>query len=183
LEDLVCKTILKDIIYDLKYGDVMIIDNIRNYKDYCKKGSLLEKGMEFLANRASTSLQDGRVEIDGDKCFALVQSYTTARSSEKRWECHKKYVDIQYVVSGSESIEYAPIHKLLVEDDKTPNSDVIFFKPATGTNLILEPGDFAVFFPQDGHKPGVVYDNVQQVKKIVVKVKCQSLLLEPVSFL
>jgi biofilm protein TabA len=150
----------------------MIADNIRNYRDYCVKGSNLEKGFEFLLNKASENLPDGRVEIDGDKCFALVQSYTTAKPELKRWETHNVYLDIQYVITGREIAGYVPKNELDVEEDQTPKADVIFYKQAhKGMDVVLGPGDFAVFYPQDGHKPGVICGKPEQMKKIVVKVK------------
>ena len=149
----------------------MIADNLENFKVYCAKDSLLEKGFEFLLKKASEGLPNGRMEIEGDQCFAMVSSYTTAKPEDKRWESHNAYIDIQYVVKGNEVVGFLPKGMLKVQEDKTPAADVIFYEQAKGMDIVLKAGDFAVFFPQDGHKPGVIHEKPEQVKKIVVKVK------------
>ncbi len=149
----------------------MIVDNIRNFKDYCVNGSLLNKGFQFLIKNGSSDLPDGRINIEGDECFALVQSYVTSKPEEKRWEAHNTYIDIQYIVKGSEIIGYNPRKDMVVEEDQTPKADMIFFKQCKGTDILMNANNFAVFFPQDGHKPCLIYDKPEQVKKIVVKVK------------
>lgn len=149
----------------------MIADNIENYETYCKSGSLLEKGFKFLTEKFSVDMEDGKYEIDGEKCFALVQSYDTVSSDEKRWEAHLEYLDIQYVEEGEEFIEYLPTVDLDEEENLTPDSDLIFFKKKDCTaKFVMKHGDFAIFYPQDGHKPGVTYNNVSKIKKVVVKV-------------
>src|SRR3989339_928346 len=120
----------------------MVKDTLANFKLYCTPNSLLFKGFDYLQNQYSPTLKDGRYEIEGDHCFALVQSYDTVPSAEKRYESHKLYLDIQYVVSGTEIIEYAPITDLSVEEDRTPGADLIFFKPFKGADLVLKAGEF-----------------------------------------
>lgn len=149
----------------------MIVDSLANYKDYCVKGSLLEKGFEFLRDKASADLPDGRIEIQGDRLFALIQSYATVPASEKKWEAHNLYADIQYVVKGREIAGYLPRAALKVVDDQTPKADVIFYAPAAGVDIPLEAGSFCLFYPQDGHKPGCRLGEAVAVKKIVVKVR------------
>ncbi|MBL8028968.1 MAG: YhcH/YjgK/YiaL family protein [Fibrobacteres bacterium] len=151
----------------------MVKDTLKNYKDYCVPGSLLEKGFKYLQEKASPDLADGKYEIEGSDCFALVQSYTTVPSNEKKWESHKLYLDIQYIVAGSEICAYIPADELKVADDQTPKADLVFYHDAQGTDLKLNAGEFALLYPQDGHKPGVILNSAGPVKKIVVKVKCR----------
>ena len=49
------------------------------------------------------------------------------------------------------------------------DKDIVFFSGET-TPLILEPGMFAFFFPQDIHRPCMQLDGPEKVKKVVVKV-------------
>ena len=148
----------------------MIKDTLSNWHDYCAKGSLLSKGFEFLSNKYSPDMKEGRVGIDGDRVFALLQGYTSAPSAEKRFESHRKYIDIQYVARGKEIVEYLPVQGLTVTEDQTPKADVIFYQDARGSDIVLNGGEFAVFFPQDGHKPGVICIRPQPITKVVVKV-------------
>jgi YhcH/YjgK/YiaL family protein len=148
----------------------MIKDTLANYPDYCADGSLLAKGFEFIRTGYSPDMKPGRVEIDGDRVFALVQGYTSAPSKDKRFESHRLYIDIQYVARGREIAEYLPATELAVAEDQTPKADVIYYHDAEGTDIVLNEGEFAVFFPQDGHKPGVICGTPREIKKVVVKV-------------
>ena len=69
-------------------------------------------------------------------------------------ESHKKYCDLQYIVEGTEKIYWASLRKLTVEDDRTPEADIIFYKsgPEQGYTL-LEAGMFGFYAPEDGHMP------------------------------
>jgi hypothetical protein len=69
----------------------------------------IQKGLKFLAETDIAALPAGRVDIEGDTIFALIQDYDTAPKAEKRPESHARYIDIQYVFSGREIIGYAPI--------------------------------------------------------------------------
>jgi YhcH/YjgK/YiaL family protein len=151
----------------------MVKDSLLNYKDYCSTGSLLEKGFKFLLEKASPDLADGKYEIAGTDCFALVQSYTTIPALDKKSESHKLYIDIQFMVAGREICGYIPASELKIADDQTPKADLVFYHEASGTDIMLKTGEFGIFYPQDGHKPGVILNSASPVKKIVVKVKCR----------
>lgn len=85
----------------------------------------------------------------------------------------KKYIDIQYIVSGTEEMEVCDISFSDPLTDYNKDQDVQFFVPEKKTtHLTLRAGDYAIFFPHDVHKPGISPDDEKNfVKKIVVKVK------------
>ena len=114
------------------------------------------------------SLPVGRYEIDGDTVFALVQEYDTRLPEECRWEAHYTYTDIQYVVEGSEKMGWKTLDGVVKAED-CPEDDVYFFE-SDGDHFVLHTGQFAVFTPQDAHRPGVAVDGTAPIKKIVVKV-------------
>lgn len=116
-------------------------------------------------------LADGRYKIQGDLVFALVQSYETVSATEKKFESHRAYADIQYVASGAEIIYYEPVGDLQPVTAYDAEKDFrLYVEPATSLALLMKPGSFAVFFPQDGHKPGCIDEAVTRMKKVVVKV-------------
>ena len=86
-------------------------------------------------------------------------------------ESHKKYCDLQYIVEGTEKIYWASLRKLTVEDDRTPEADIIFYKsgPEQGYTL-LEAGMFGFYAPEDGHMPCIVVTEPQPATKIVFKI-------------
>lgn len=131
---------------------------------------LLGKGLEFLAKTDLAALPVGRVDIDGDKLFALVQEYETGDKATKKPESHAKYSDIQVVVTGEEVIGYAPLAGETPTENLFDTKDVAFYAaPANETELVLTAGSFAVFFPTDIHRPCVSRRAATKVRKIVVK--------------
>ena len=130
-----------------------------------------EAAFEFLEGQTEICLGSGRVEIDGDRLFALVQAYAPGPIAEGRFETHQRYADIQYVIKGREMIGSAPAGELEVEAPYDQEKDVEFHTlPEAFSQLALSDGCFAVLYPEDAHMPGRRLDCDDQVCKIVVKV-------------
>jgi len=148
----------------------MIADNLSNWRRY-EGLAHLKPAFEFLEGQTEVCLGSGRVEIDGDRLFALVQAYTPGPAAEGRFETHRRYADIQFVAKGREMIGCAPADQLEVESPYDPEKDVAFYAlPKAFSKLALDDGCFAVFYPEDAHMPGRRLDSDDQVCKIVVKV-------------
>ena len=150
----------------------MIQDYLENADSYRSLGASMQKAFDFLESGGSKGLTDGRHDIDGDEVFALVQSYETQPAEEKRFEAHRRYIDLQYVAIGSEAIVWAPMSRLKGWDDYSEESDSLLCSDGDGVHLTLDEGSFAVLFPQDAHKPGCVWNHPGIVKKVVVKIRC-----------
>lgn len=115
---------------------------------------------------------DGRHPIDGDAVFALVSSYDTGPATEKRFEAHRRHLDLQYVVSGVERILHAPLDGLEVSEPYSDANDIVFFAdPRASSSLLVPAGGLAVFHPDDAHKPGCMAGGRDAVRKVVVKVR------------
>jgi YhcH/YjgK/YiaL family protein len=118
------------------------------------------------------SLADGRHDVDGDEVFALVSTYPTGPATEKRFETHRVYLDLQYVAAGAERILHAPAEGLAVEVPYDEAKDIAFHaEPKASSSLLLRAGDLAVFHPADAHKPGCMAGGRDEVRKVVVKVR------------
>ncbi|MBK1715195.1 YhcH/YjgK/YiaL family protein [Rubrivivax gelatinosus] len=130
------------------------------------------RGLRFLAGTDVTALPPGRIDLDGDRLFALVQDYDTEPKTQRRAESHARYIDIQYVATGLELIGYAPLtHAGAVEEDLLAERDVQFFASVRDeADVLLGPGSYAVFHPTDVHRPGCCDDRSRKVRKVVVKV-------------
>jgi len=149
----------------------MIIDQIENWRDYVCLHPGLEAGFRFIAETFGEPMEDGRYELSGGG-YANVESYRSAPAEERKFEAHRKYVDIQVVVSGEEIIEWSPLSALDVEEDYQEERDAGFYRGVAGvTPVRLGPGRFAVFFPGDGHKPGCCVGEPVDVRKIVAKIR------------
>jgi biofilm protein TabA len=132
----------------------------------------LQKALTFLRTRNLPGLPDGRVEIDGDRVFALVQRYETMITDAPKFEYHRKYIDVQFLVSGEEVIGWAPVARMTVTNAYDAAKDVCFGTMAMGkwTPVHLQAGQLAVLWPEDGHAPKLSGSESSPVMKIVVKV-------------
>lgn len=147
----------------------MIVDQLVHCDIYKSLSKNFNKAFEFLINENINKLETGKHFIEGDEVFVIVSEYKTKLLSEARWEAHKKYADIQMLISGEELIGYAPADEAKITQEYNREKDIMFLD-LTGEYINLTPGRFAVFFPHDAHQPGITANSPQQVKKIVVKV-------------
>ena len=145
----------------------MIYDDICNIREY----NIPDVVVKFIEN-LSLTISDGRYKIT-DKIYANVESYQRKSVMEATLESHRKYIDIQLLLSGSERIYYINIDGLVPIQQYDYVKDIIFYKkPKTELNsLILNGRNFAVFYPQDAHAPQITTLALQNnVKKVVVKI-------------
>lgn len=148
----------------------MVSDRLDNAALYHALADGLAAGFRWLA-AFDPATPDGRHEIEGERVYALVQRYDTAPAAGKRFEAHRRHLDLQFVAAGRERILHHPAAGLEVETPYDAASDVLFFRdPPASTSLLLGAGDFAVLFPGDAHKPGCMAGGREPVTKVVVKV-------------
>jgi biofilm protein TabA len=149
----------------------MIFDLLANRTLYRPISDRLALGLDWLA-RFSPATPDSRIEIDGDRVFAMVQSYTTAPAAERRFETHRDHIDIQYIFQGTELMLCAPVKTLQVAVPYDAAKDAVFYAdPVASTAIHCEPGSFTVFFTHDGHKGGCAFGSPSAVRKVVIKVR------------
>lgn len=151
----------------------MILDKHDNMKMYKGLSARLDKALELLESGELESRQDGRYEFEGDELYCLVLHYPTKPLDEGRLETHRKYIDVQYMVSGAELMGYTPLSdKLEVAEEYDPEKDFIFYEAPEEMSIIdLRERMFAVLFPDDAHMPGRHMDTPEDVFKIVFKVR------------
>jgi len=149
----------------------MIYDLLDNTKLYFSKNSPLFRALTFVRN-FDASQQDGRYEIDGDNIYALVLTYQTGPAGEGPFEAHKEYIDVQALIEGNELADMTQEQNLQITKPYSPSSDDMLFEaPEHYSSLVIKPGSFVVFYPQDIHRPGRQLKGEKTVRKIVVKVK------------
>jgi len=149
----------------------MVVTDLEHAQEQFALTPALQKALTFLRQVRSSSLADGRVEIDGEQVYALVQSYET-RSGEPKFEAHRKYLDVQYVAAGEEIIGWAFIGRMAVDAPYDEAKDVCLghVPPGEVTPVRLSAGQMAVLYPTDAHAPKLAAGAPAPVKKIVVKV-------------
>lgn len=139
---------------------------------YFKQKERWDKAFTFLKVNDLTKLELKRYDIDGDNVYASISEYQTKDDTVARYEAHRNYIDIQYIISGKELIGIAPlgdVKEILVPYDAT--KDIEFMSVNQIRNVSATPDRFFIFFPGDVHRPGLKEDVNSPVRKVVVKVK------------
>lgn len=147
----------------------MIFDQLKNAKLYNRLNPRIAWALEYLATRDFSTMKDDRHEIDGDNLFALVQRYESKPRDQTLWEAHQRYIDVQYIADGIETMGYTHIEGLKQIQAYSREKDVLKLD-GEGDFLTARTGCFAIFYPEDAHMPGLAYKKPVPVVKVVVKV-------------
>jgi YhcH/YjgK/YiaL family protein len=151
----------------------MIFDHITNAHIYAPLGRRIGRALDYLKQTDLAALEPGRYEIEGASLYAVVSEYSTREPGGGRWEAHRRYIDLQYLVRGTERIGHAQLDRLHAEP-YDEQKDVMWVS-GSGQFVTLEPGDFMILWPHDAHMPGIARDVPAPVKKIVVKIAVQEM--------
>ena len=148
----------------------MILDNIKNKELYYAINPDIKAGFDFIQKAVAENLLPGTYEIDSKRIYASVQEYNTKENAGVL-EGHRKYIDIQFVITGEENVEYANTSscKTIVPYDKEIDAEFFTCKSSKST-FELNEDFFAIFFPEDLHNPGLKTDSSSYVQKVVVKI-------------
>lgn len=130
----------------------------------------MDSAFAWLRETDLEALPVGTHQI-ADGVRAIVQQYTTVQPDDRQYEAHRKFIDIQCLVRGRESMLVIPTDELTATEPYDDENDVIFYPPApSGSMVVVRTGEFAVFFPQDAHMPMLVAQTPEEVLKVVIKV-------------
>ena len=149
----------------------MITDSIEHLKRYAVPKT--ETILKFIAEHDCANLPDSEIEIEGRQLFVRVMSYVPKPAAENRFEIHRVYADVQYLVSGVEIMQTTHEKDLTALTDYDPKGDYQFYKPIGLINdLIVFKDEFVVFYPNEAHRPSCAYLPISAlVKKLVFKIK------------
>jgi biofilm protein TabA len=137
----------------------------------------LKRAFEYINETDFSRLSDGKHLIEGEEIFVNIATYDTRPREENEAESHRKYVDVQYIISGEEVIGFGkdnPRNEILkpynVKGDYTLYGEI-----TDESFVIMKEGDCAVFLPSDIHRPGCNYNGKSNVRKAVVKILLPSM--------
>jgi YhcH/YjgK/YiaL family protein len=149
----------------------MVLDILANAARYESLNPRFAKAFAFLRTVDGTQAL-GRHDLDGDHCFALVQTYETKPVEKAKFEAHRKYIDVQFIHSGRETILWAPLASMKEETMAySEEKEAALWKLVPDvTPLHMSAGHFAILFPEDAHAPCIEWEKPEQVFKVVVKV-------------
>lgn len=149
----------------------MILDKLTNLLESSDHQVSIHKAAQFLADTDFSSYELGKHIVD-ENMFFFLSEYDTKSAEDCFWESHQTYLDLHYILAGSEKVGYEQIDRLSVKEAYNEEKDAIFFTGEVHSTVSLSKGDVLVCFPQDGHMTGIIPENeVTKVRKVILKVK------------
>lgn len=146
----------------------MVLDAIDNFEKYISLNPYFEKVVEFLKNSNLQDLPLGRNDIYDDFVYANVVEAKSKSKEEAPVEIHRKYIDVHVPLSGDEIIGYTPLTELPCHEFVEVDDAALFPVSLSARDYFnVRKGEFAIFFPQDGHAPAITE---VPLKKIIIKV-------------
>ena len=147
---------------------MILSTNEQKEKSFYSK-DILKKCKQFVLEHDMNTLDCGRYDIYGKDFFVNIVNYHTKNESECMWEAHKQYLDIHYIISGTEKIKIANVDKMNL-DQYFEESDYLKLDGTATGEIDLNEGDYLILFFEDAHMTGISVDETTSVKKAIFKV-------------
>lgn len=150
----------------------MVYDRISHLANYQKLLPNLSKLVEYLDTHSAGDLPLGEHRIDDD-LILKVKEYIPREKEDARWESHRVFADVQYVVRGHELMGISHKQDMQPMDEYNAVSDSIHYdKKHQGIDFPLTEGNFMLLMPDDIHMPSLSdSDGRDAVFKIIAKVR------------
>ncbi|PKM57257.1 MAG: YhcH/YjgK/YiaL family protein [Firmicutes bacterium HGW-Firmicutes-3] len=150
----------------------MICSSIHSTFDTDLYPRIIREAVSFFRDAGIGNMAPGEYEIDGRNIYYQVIDMTTKNIEDGRPEVHRKYIDIQFLFDGKESIGFVDDYgNNQVDQNLLEERDLLFYKDVSDMTMIaMKPGDFCVFFPNDVHMPGCMREANMSIRKVVYKV-------------
>lgn len=146
------------------------IDKQEMYRQYKANPAYWDKVVAFLRDTDLKNLPAGRHEIDGDNVYAMVTIAPTKDLDSTKFESHRKYIDVQYVIDGEEKIAVEPVANATVTVPYDDAKDIAHYS-GEGETYTATPETFFIFFPINAHRPSITPGGNEIDKKLVIKVR------------
>lgn len=149
----------------------MIKNSLKYTKNYYNLSEKIKLGLEFLETHDLKAMENGKYEILGEDVFINIQEYTSKSETDGKWEAHRKYIDIQVLIKGTEKIGVGEIQDFTTTEAYDEEKDVEFLTTNSSQQFItMRENDYIILYPYDVHMPQISIDKPTAVKKAVVKV-------------
>jgi len=147
----------------------MIVGNIHHLQSWLPEE--LRQAIEHIKANVTETTEKGKHEIDGSRLFYLICKDMPEPFEKRRAEYHARYLDIQIVLKGQEGMTFSVLPAGKPDTDWLADKDIAFLAEGEQEKtLILNEGDFVVFYPQEVHKPLCAVGAPAPVRKAVVKL-------------
>ena len=155
---------------DLKIKPDLSINSTEFMRQYENDKALWDKVFTFLGDSKLATMAPGKYPIDGDNAYAMISAGPPKKLEDVKWESHRKYIDLQYVISGKVKLGMSPIAKATITEPYSEGRDAANYN-VEGKYLTATPKEFFLFFPQDAHRPDIKVEGADSLKKLVIKIR------------
>ncbi len=143
----------------------MITGNINTCEKYYGINIGIKNALKLLK-----TMEYGKNASDMTVNFSETMTLDTDSAGNKKlFEAHRKYIDLHYIIDGTEQFGYANVDKLTPVTEYDEKDDYILLRGEV-SRITLNKGDFVIAFPEDAHIPALKYKNSEKVKRAVVKI-------------
>jgi biofilm protein TabA len=147
----------------------MIFDLLLNIRSYQALNRGFLRAIDFIEGTDLKALSVGRYEIDGKRVYAMVSKESGRKKEDSQLEIHKRYTDIQLVLSGTDNMGFKPLKRCTrPAGEYNMDEDIGFFNDEPDVFIPVRPGYFVTFLPEDAHMP-LIGDG--ELHKVVIKVE------------
>ncbi|WP_319583860.1 YhcH/YjgK/YiaL family protein [uncultured Pseudodesulfovibrio sp.] len=146
----------------------MILDILDNADLYADLNPRFPAAFAFLRRPDLAELPVGRIDLE-DGLYAVVAKGPGRNAEDALIETHDQYIDLAYVIAGTDSIGWKARRDLgKAVDASDPRNDVAFYEDRPTHWAEVQPGMIAAYFPEDAHMPMI---SDAEIHKIIMKVR------------
>ena len=138
----------------------MIQTTKEQLKNYCALNPYFPAAFNALERLAQEPFKRGHHDVDSDNIYINALEYDTHPAETAQMEAHIRYIDVMWMLTGNEKIGVCPVDEMT---EITMVTDC--------TYLRMKADNVCIFFPEDGHAPGLDVGRSTHVRKLIAKVK------------
>ena len=146
----------------------MILDTLNKLDRYATLHPLFPRVIVFIRDTDLSTLATGIHPIIDKQLFVIVEETQGRSREEAKLECHRKYIDIQLVLQGTDEMGWKPLAACQQPmSDYSEERDIRFFNDAADSWISTPADAFCIFFPEDAHAPLV---SSGKIRKLIFKI-------------
>lgn len=148
----------------------MIFGNINHIEDFAFLEDSVKACFAYLKENKLTSYEKGSYEIDKEKLFVNIVTYTTTEPENRFWEAHREYLDVHIMLQGQEQIDVNFVQNMQLKE-YVKKDDFLPMDGEKNGSVVLRQGDFLICYPNDAHRTAVAVEKPEEIKKAIFKVQ------------
>lgn len=146
----------------------VIVDRLTQGEKYYSLHPAFPKAFAFLSRRDLSELEPGKYEIENDRLFCIIHEGQGLGKNQVKLEAHQKYIDLQYVISGTDEMGWKPVALCTrIEKPYDSEKDIVLFGDAPEFWIRVGRGSFVLFFPDHAH---AALGGTGTIRRAIVKI-------------